>query len=162
MGDDDRRHRRLVDSLPVAGLCLSPLARLTAQPGFLSCRRMIGLFGAFYAALHLAAWAREYGYDWPFLAGEIVLRRYLTIGAAGIALLMPLAATSTPVMHRRLGPVRWRRLHTLIYPAVLAGVVHYAMARGLGRVEVALDGVLLTLIFAYRIRAALPSGRITV
>ena len=35
-------------------------------------RRMIGLFGAFYAAVHLFAWARQYGFDWPFLGEEIV------------------------------------------------------------------------------------------
>ncbi len=144
----------------VAGLCLSPLAWLTGQPAFTAFRRMIGLFGASYAALHVFAWTRQYGYDWPFLAGEIVLRRYLTIGALAAVLLIPLAATSPGLMHRALGLARWRRLHTLIYPTVLAGFVHYAMARGLGRVEVLIDGVLLVLAFAVRLggrRAAAPA-----
>lgn len=136
----------------IVGLCLSPLAALTGRPGFIQFRRMIGLFGAFYAALHVFAWTREYGFDWPFLAGEVVLRRYLTIGAFAVLLLIPLAATSPGAMHRRLGPVRWRRLHALMYPTVAAGFVHYAMARGLGRVEVAVDGVLLVLALAFRLR----------
>ena len=138
----------------VAGLCLSPLARLTGQAGFGSFRRMIGLFGAFYAALHVFAWIRQYAYDWPFLAGELMARRYLTIGAVGVLLLIPLAATSPGAMHRALGAVRWRRLHTLMYPAVLAGFVHYAMARGLGRLEVEVEGLLLVLAFAARLRRA--------
>lgn len=135
----------------IAGLCLGPLARLAGRPGFGSFRRMIGLFGAFYAALHVLAWTREYGYDWPFLAGELVLRRYLTIGAIGVLLLIPLAATSPAAMHRALGAVRWRHLHTLMYPAVLAGFIHYAMARGLGRFEVAVDAALLVSAFAVRL-----------
>ena len=133
----------------IAGLCVTPLARLSGQPGFAAFRRMIGLFGAFYALVHLLAWAREYGYDWPFLGGELVLRRYLTIGAVGAVLLVPLAATSPAAMHRFLGPASWRRLHTLIYPAVFAAFVHYAMARGL-RAEIMADGLLLAAALAYR------------
>ena len=134
----------------VAGLCVTPLARLASRPGFAAFRRMVGLFGAFYAALHLFAWCREYGYDWPFLGSELVLRRYLTIGAVAALLLVPLAATSPAVMHRLLGPAPWRRLHTLIYPAVLAAFVHYAMARGL-RAEVIIDGLLLAVVFTARL-----------
>ena len=135
----------------IAGLCLSPLAQLTGQPAFVSFRRMVGLFAAFYAALHLFAWTRQYGYDWPYLAGELAWRRYLTVGAVGALLLVPLAVTSPGVMHRALGPARWRRLHTLMYPVVLAAYVHYAMARGLSRIEVAIDGLLLALALAVRL-----------
>lgn len=142
----------------IAGLCLSPLARLTALPGFISFRRMVGLFGALYAALHVFAWTRQYGFDWPFLAGELVLRRYLTIGALAVLFLIPLAATSPGAMHRALGPVRWRRLHTLMYPAVVAGFIHYAMARGLGRIDVAADGMVLLLALAARLGRRQPAA----
>ncbi len=138
----------------IAGLCVSPLARLTGQPALTAFRRMIGLFGAFYAALHLFAWCREYGYDWRFLGSELVLRRYLTIGAVGAVLLVPLAGTSPGAMHRLLGVAPWRRLHSLIYPAVLAAFVHYAMARGL-RAEVMVDGLLLAVVFTLRLTPVL-------
>ncbi len=134
----------------VLTLCISPLIRVTGLAGLGSFRRMVGLFGAFYAALHLIAWARQYGFDWPFLADELLLRRYLTIGAIGVVLLMPLAATSAEAAHRALGAGRWRRLHTLIYPAVLAGFIHYAMARGFLRLEVMIDTVLLAAALAFR------------
>jgi sulfoxide reductase heme-binding subunit YedZ len=138
----------------IAGLCVTPLGRLTGQFGLVAFRRMIGLFGAFYAALHLFAWCREYGYDWSFLGSELVLRHYLTIGAVAALLLVPLAATSPGAMHRVLGPTPWRRLHTLIYPAVLAAFVHYAMARGL-RAEVTVDGLLLVVVFTTRLAPVL-------
>lgn len=62
--------------------------------------------------------------------------------------------TSPGVMHRALGPRRWRRLHALMYPAVLAGFVHYAMARGLGRLEVEIEGALLVSAIAVRLGRA--------
>jgi sulfoxide reductase heme-binding subunit YedZ len=134
----------------VLGLCISPLVALTGWPMLHGLRRMIGLFGAFYAAIHLFAWTRQYGFDWPFLGEEIVLRRYLTIGLVATVLLVPLAATSPGAAHRWLGERRWRRLHTLVYPLTLAALVHYAMVRGITRLEVALDAALLLGAFGWR------------
>jgi sulfoxide reductase heme-binding subunit YedZ len=127
----------------VLGLCISPLAALTGLGMLHGLRRMIGLFGAFYAAIHLFAWTRQYGFDWRFLGDEIVQRRYLTIGLLATLLLVPLVATSTGSAHRWLGERRWRRLHTLVYPMTLAAFVHYAMARGITRLEIALQAALL-------------------
>ncbi len=127
----------------VLGLCISPLVRLTGLTALHRFRRMIGLFGAFYAAVHLFAWARQYGYDWPFLWDEVVLRRYLTIGALAAVLLVPLAVTSPEAMHRLLGSARWRRWHSLMYPMIVAALLHYALARGMTRTEVAIDTVLV-------------------
>ena len=42
----------------------------------------------------------------------------------GIALMVPLAITSTRGWIRRLGK-NWQRLHRLIYLSALAGVIHY-------------------------------------
>ena len=42
-----------------------------------------------------------------------------------LAVLIPLAVTSTKGWVRRLGGKRWRRLHRLIYPAAVGGVLHY-------------------------------------
>jgi sulfoxide reductase heme-binding subunit YedZ len=40
-------------------------------------------------------------------------------------LLIPLAATSTQAMMRRLGGRAWQRLHYLVYPIATLGVIHY-------------------------------------
>lgn len=136
----------------VAALCISPLIGATGWRVLGNFRRMIGLFGAFYAALHGLAWTREYGFDWPFLGDELLLRHYLTVGALAVLLLVPLAATSADIIHRALGPQRWRRVHTLMYPAVAAAFVHYAMARGILRAEVIVDGVLIGVALAMRAR----------
>jgi sulfoxide reductase heme-binding subunit YedZ len=47
------------------------------------------------------------------------------VGVLALLLLVPLAATSTTGMIRRLGGVAWRRLHRLVYVAAALGVLHY-------------------------------------
>jgi sulfoxide reductase heme-binding subunit YedZ len=58
---------------------------------------------------------------------EIIGRLYLQIGTAALLMMVPLAATSTNAMIKRLGAKRWKRLHWLAYPAAIAGVTHYWM-----------------------------------
>ena len=38
-------------------------------------------------------------------------------------------------MIRRLGPVKWQRLHRLAYPAILLGGLHYVMVKKVWEVE---------------------------
>jgi len=38
---------------------------------------------------------------------------------------VPLAVTSTNGSIRRLGGTRWRRLHSLVYPVAVGGVLHF-------------------------------------
>jgi len=147
--------------LLVLGLLIGPLRDLTGWQWPLALRRMIGLFAAFYAAVHVIAWTRQYGFDWPFLAGEIV-RPWLLVGSAAALALVPLAVTSPGFMHRWLGTA-WRSIHRLVYAAAALAVIHYAMARGLTRIEMAVEAVLLALALLWRARprrlsAAPPSS----
>lgn len=135
----------------VLGLCLSPLTQMSGARWANALRRMIGLFGAFYAALHLYVWAREYQFDWGFLLDETLQRPYLAVGVAAALLLVPLAATSPGFMHRALGTIRWRRLHLLMYPVVATAFVHFVLVRGLRRAEVAVDLALLAFCALYRL-----------
>ncbi len=64
---------------------------------------------------------------WSQIWADIVKRPYITIGMAGFVLLIPLAVTSNNLSMRKMGPVRWRKLHKLTYPAVLLGGVHFMM-----------------------------------
>jgi sulfoxide reductase heme-binding subunit YedZ len=49
---------------------------------------------------------------------------YILVGLATLALLVPLAATSSKGWVRRLGK-RWKSLHRLVYVAALLAAVHY-------------------------------------
>lgn len=111
--------------LLVAGLCVTPLRRF-AGVNLIRFRRAIGLVAFAYILLHLLVWlVLDMGLLWEQALKDIVKRPYVTMGMAGLAALVPLAATSNDGSLRRLGPVRWRRLHRLTYLAALAGGVHY-------------------------------------
>src|SRR5260370_16783135 len=56
---------------------------------------------------------------------DVVKRRFITVGMLAFVCLIPLAITSTNGWVRRLGFVRWQRLHRLVYFSALAGVIHY-------------------------------------
>jgi sulfoxide reductase heme-binding subunit YedZ len=56
---------------------------------------------------------------------DIVKRPFITIGMLALLSLIPLAATSTTGMIRRLGARNWTRLHRLAYLAGVCGVLHY-------------------------------------
>jgi sulfoxide reductase heme-binding subunit YedZ len=46
------------------------------------------------------------------------------VGFTAFVLMIPLAATSTQAMMRRLGR-RWQKLHRLVYVIAILGVTHY-------------------------------------
>ena len=106
-------------------LAITPLRQLTGQPVWLRFRRMLGLYAFFYASAHLAAYLLLdlKGY-WTQIFEEIAKRPYITVGFLAWLLLIPLAATSTQGMMRRLGRL-WGQLHRLIYPIAVLAVLHF-------------------------------------
>ena len=57
--------------------------------------------------------------------GEVVKRPLITAGFLSFVLMIPLAATSTDRMVRRLGGKRWQQLHRAVYLVAVAGAVHF-------------------------------------
>jgi methionine sulfoxide reductase heme-binding subunit len=107
-------------------LAVTPLRRLTGWHWLIRLRRMVGLFTFFYASLHLLNWlVLDQFFDWRSMALDIVKRPYITVGFSAFVLLIPLAATSTNAMVRRLGGRRWQNLHRMVYPIAVLGVFHY-------------------------------------
>jgi sulfoxide reductase heme-binding subunit YedZ len=106
-------------------LSITPLRRLSAQPQWLKLRRMLGLYCFFYAALHFALWFWvDHQFDPLAMWRDVLKRPFIAAGFTAFALLVPLAATSTRGMMRRLG-VNWPRLHRLIYVIAVAAILHY-------------------------------------
>lgn len=106
-------------------LCVRPLATLLHQPRLMRLRRLLGLFAFTYLALHFLAWLGiDQAFDARNVLADIAKRPYITVGFAGLLLLVPLAVTSTDRWMRRLGQ-RWQALHRLIYPAALLGCLHF-------------------------------------
>jgi sulfoxide reductase heme-binding subunit YedZ len=105
-------------------LSVTPLRRLTGHAEFIRYRRMLGLFTFFYACLHFITyvWLDQF-FDPAAIAKDIIKRPFITVGFAAFVLLIPLAATSTHAMMRRLGR-RWQLLHRLVYVVATLGVIH--------------------------------------
>jgi sulfoxide reductase heme-binding subunit YedZ len=112
-------------SLLLLSLSVTPLRRLTGINALIRLRRMLGLFAFFYACLHVSTWlVLDWFFDFASMAADIVERPFITIGMLTFVLLLPLAATSTTGMIRRLGK-RWQQLHRLVYVAGLTAVIHF-------------------------------------
>ncbi len=129
-------------------LLMSPLRWMTGWGGWVAFRRALGLYGFFYAVVHLVIYV---GFDRALsltsTLNEIWMRRFLQVGAVAILLMVPLAVTSTNGMIQRLGPKRWKLLHRLTYAVVILGVLHYYMlVKSDVRQPLAFAGVLTVLL----------------
>jgi sulfoxide reductase heme-binding subunit YedZ len=107
-------------------LSITPLRALLNQPLLTRYRRMFGLFAFFYGCLHFSVWLwLDKDFDQHDMWADILKRRYITVGMLALALMLPLALTSTAWAVRKLGYPRWQRLHRLVYFIALAAVIHY-------------------------------------
>jgi sulfoxide reductase heme-binding subunit YedZ len=139
----------------VAGLLITPVRRIAGWHGLARFRRMIGLYAFFYASLHLTTYlVIDQGLDGHSILADILKRPYITIGMLTITILIPLAATSTDGMARRLGGVRWRALHRAVYAAAVLAVIHYYLLVKLDITWPVIYGTILAVSLAWRINEA--------
>jgi len=109
-----------------ASLSVTPVRRVTKWHPIVRFRRMLGLFAFFYGTLHLLTWVvLDKFFDVPEMVADVFKRPFITVGMATYLLLVPLAATSTAGMIRRLGGRRWAQLHRLAYAAGITAVLHF-------------------------------------
>jgi sulfoxide reductase heme-binding subunit YedZ len=133
-------------------LTVTPLRRFTGWGELVRLRRMLGLFAFFYAVLHLLTYlVLDQGLDLAFVAEDIVEHPYVLVGFSSFLLLVPLAATSTNSMMRRLGGRRWKQLHRLVYVAASGGVLHFLWLVKSDLREPLLYAALLCLLFGFRV-----------
>lgn len=137
-------------------LAVTPLRQFTGWTRLASLRRMLGLFAFLYVVLHMLSYVGlDRFFDMASLWEEILKRRYITVGMLSFLLLLPLAITSTDAMIRRLGGMRWRRLHRLVYPAAVAAVFHYFMMIKAGFFLAQVHAAVLALLLGARVYSAM-------
>ena len=111
-------------------LAVTPVRIHTRTPQLARYRRMLGLFVAFYASLHLVAYAwLDMGLDVAEIGRDILKRPFILVGFTAWLLLVPLALTSTNGMVRRLGGKAWRALHRLVYLVAPLALLHFFWMR---------------------------------
>lgn len=135
-------------------LAVTPARRLAGLNWLPRLRRMVGLFAFFYVCLHFMTFIWfDHFFDLHEVWKDVVKRPFITVGFAAFVLLIPLAATSTNGMVRRLGGKRWQALHRLVYVIAPLGVLHYwwlkAAKNNIG--QPLLFGVIVALLLAVRL-----------
>jgi sulfoxide reductase heme-binding subunit YedZ len=135
-------------------LAVTPLRVLSATPQLARFRRMVGLFVAFYALLHLLAYAGfDRGFDVPAMLHDIAQRPFIFVGTLAFVLLLLLAATSLQAAIRWLGAARWRALHRSVYAVALLSLLHFFWMRA-GKhnfAEVAVYAGVIALLLGWRL-----------
>ncbi|MBM3565575.1 MAG: sulfoxide reductase heme-binding subunit YedZ [Alphaproteobacteria bacterium] len=133
-------------------LAVTPVREAFGLAALARFRRMIGLYAFFYVCLHVLSYVvATHFFDWAEILKDILKRNYITVGMAVFLMLIPLAATSTAAMVKRIGAARWKTLHRLAYAAGIGGVVHFYMMVKADVREPLLYGAILALLLGWRI-----------
>jgi len=136
----------------LASLALTPLRLVTGIAWQMPLRRLLGLFAFFYVCLHFTVWlAIDHFFDWHEMGTDIAKRPYITMGMAALLCLVPLAATSTSRMIRRLGAPAWRRLHRRAYAAGVLACVHFLWLAKVGRTDQYVYAAILAALLGIRL-----------
>ena len=107
-------------------LAVTPLRRLTHWAWLVKLRRMQGLYVFFYAALHFTTFLWfDHAFDLSEMWKDVLKRPFITVGFIAFVLLIPLAATSTNAIIRKLGGKNWQMLHRLVYLISSLGILHF-------------------------------------
>ena len=101
--------------------------------------------------LHFLVYAvLDQGLEMTLVLEDILKRPYITLGMAGLVLLIPLALTSTRGMMRRLGKA-WLKLHKLVYVIAILGVWHFYWQVKLDTLEALVYALILAVLLALRV-----------
>ncbi len=132
-------------------LTISPARRLTKINALVIYRRMLGLFSFFYLVVHFCAYAvLDLGLAWSTLYVDITQRPYITVGMLALALMIPLAVTSTRGMQRRLKR-KWLTLHRTVYAIGILAVTHYMWQTKLDLLEPLIYSLILAILLGERL-----------
>ena len=143
----------------IASLACTPLRTLFGWMWPIRIRRMLGLLAFSYAALHFSVYVGlDQGLDLRAVLIDIAKRRFILVGFTAFVLLIPLALTSTAASVRRLGYVRWRRLHSLVYPAAVLAVIHFVWRVKKDLSEPMVYAAILALLLLVRVVTRLRRG----
>ena len=143
----------------LASLAMTPLRIVFGVAWPITLRRLLGLFAFFYVGLHFAVWlVLDHFFDWRQMGADIVKRPYITVGMLALLSLIPLAATSTTRMVRRLGAKTWTRLHRLAYAAGVLGCLHFLWLAKVGRRDQYWHALALALLLGVRLASLAVRG----
>jgi sulfoxide reductase heme-binding subunit YedZ len=112
--------------LLLLSLAVTPVQTVTGWRKVSTIRKSLGLWAFAYAVLHMLVFVGlDYGFSLEFiLLDGLPSKPYILMGLAALLILIPLAATSTKGMQKRLGKA-WKKLHRWVYAAGIFAIIHY-------------------------------------
>lgn len=148
--------------LIIVGLAITP-ARKYLKLNLLKFRRAVGVMAFVYVVVHLGIWVvLDMSLRFDQMWSDIWKRPYITIGMIAFIAMIPLAVTSNNLSLRKMGGAAWRKLHKLVYPVAVLGVVHFIMVQKVWEVEplvyLAVVLILLGLRYVPNLKARTATG----
>ena len=144
----------------VLSLAVTPVRKVTGWNYLSHFRRMLGLFAFFYGAVHFSCYfAFDRSFNLPSVWQDTKSRPFILQGMTSLLMMVPLALTSTNASVKRLGAVKWKRLHRLAYLAAIMGVLHYYMLVKADTRKPLIFAAILAVLLAYRLAALLLKRR---
>lgn len=143
-------------------LSVTPLRKILGVNELIKFRRMLGLYAFFYGCMHLTTYlAFDRGLNLSGTVDDVIQRPFISIGMASFLMMVPLAATSTNGMIKRLGGKKWQKLHRLIYLIGIGGVIHFWMIVKSDTFYPVIFGLVLAGLLGYRIYSRFQSKAIS-
>ncbi len=133
-------------------LAVTPLRKYFGWNQLIRYRRLLGLIAFFYGCVHLTTYSIfDKSLDISEIAADVWKRPFIAFGMTAFLILVPLAATSTNGMLKRLGGKKWQRLHRTVYAATVFGVIHFFMIQKSDFRYPIIFGAVLAVLLGYRI-----------
>lgn len=139
-------------------LAITPVRRVTGWAPLVRVRRLVGNFAFFYGLLHFLIYALfDHRLSPTEIGQDIAEHPWVLVGFSAFVILGILAATSPAAMVKKLGGLRWRRLHRLVYLAGAFAVLHFLWLVKRDLTEPLIYGCVLAVLLLSRV--VLPARR---
>lgn len=139
-------------NLLLLSLAITPISKRFKMPMLLKVRRLVGLYSFCYAFFHMLNFlVFEVQFDWSLFLSEIIERPYITVGMAGLLILLTLSITSLTVLKKRMGK-HWQKLHNWVYLAVFLVGVHFYWSVKSEIIEPSIYLLITLILLSFRIK----------
>ena len=108
-------------------LSISPILKYT-KINLVKFRRCIGLVAFYYIVSHICVYLfLDIGLSMDILISDLKKRYYIIAGLFAFITLIPLAITSNNFAVRKLNFKSWKKIHNLIYIAIVSSIFHFIL-----------------------------------
>ena len=133
-------------------LSITPLLRIF-KVNLSKYRRCFGLVTFYYVISHILIYLIfDIGLSLDLLVSDLKKRYYIIAGFFSFMLLVPLAVTSSDKAVKRLSPKYWKRLHRLVFIALLLSIIHFILLSKTWTIELLVYTLTAIIILLLRIK----------